>query len=169
MHEGNFTTDKVRAYLTQFGRDKDIIELNESSATVELAAQALHTLPAIICKTMAFSTPSGTVLVMAAGDARIDNQKFRKVFNCKCNMLKPNEVHELTGYPPGGVCGFDNPEGCKKYCDVSMKRFSHVYPACGTASSAIRLTCDELFSLTKSVDWIDICKSWDPELKEPAE
>ncbi|EAY23051.1 YbaK / prolyl-tRNA synthetases associated domain containing protein [Trichomonas vaginalis G3] len=168
-HEGNFTTEKVRNYLKQFGRDNEVIELHESSATVELAAQALKTLPAIICKTLSFQTPSGPVLVMAAGDARIDNQKFRAQFNCKCNMLKSSDVFELTGYPPGGVCGFDNPEPCKKYCDVSLKRFSHVFPACGTASSAIKLTCDELFTLTKSIEWIDVCKAWDPNLKEPSE
>ena len=159
-----FTTEKVRNYLKQFGKDQEVIELSDSSATVELAAQALGTLPAMICKTMAFKGKDGVILIMAAGDSKIDNQKFRGKFNCKCQMIQPKDVLQAVGYPPGGVCGFDNPEGVKKYCDVSLKRFSYIFPACGTANSAIKLTCDELFDLTKSEDWVDICKGWDPNL-----
>lgn len=161
-----YTTEKVRNYLKQFGRDGDVVELGESSATVELAAHALGTKPAMICKTMAFKGKDCTILIMAAGDTKIDNAKFRAKFDLKCKMLQANEVVSLVGYPPGGVCGFDNPEGVKKYCDVSLKRFSHIFPACGTANSCIKLTCDELFSLTKSEEWVDLCKGWDPNLTE---
>ena len=160
-----YTTEKVRNYLKQFGRENDVIELEDSSATVQLAAEALGTLPAMICKTMAFKGKDGTILIMAAGDSKIDNAKFRAKFDIKCKMLQPNEVVSAVGYPPGGVCGFDNPSDVKKYCDISLKRFSYIFPACGTANSAIKLTCDELFTLTKSEEWVDICKGWDPNLK----
>lgn len=156
--------DKVKNYLKKFNRENDIILLSESTATVELAAKALNTLPAVICKTMAFKGNDSIILLMTAGDAKIDNQKFREKFNVKCKMIQSNEVEALVGYPPGGVCGFDNPDNVKKYCDVSLKRFSYIFPACGTANSAIKLSCDELFQLCNSIEWVDICKAWDPKL-----
>lgn len=144
-----------------------MIIFSESSATVELAAKALGSIPAVICKTMAFKgKDQESILVMAAGDAKIDNQKFKEKFNVKCKMIQPKDVEKLIGHPPGGVCGFDNPDNVKKYCDLSLKRFAHVYPACGSPNSGIKLTCDELFMMTKSLEWVDVCKDYDPNLKD---
>lgn len=152
------TTEHVREYLKQFGRDQDVIELDLSSATVDLASQALNLEPGRIAKTMSFKSPEGCIIVVVAGDKKIDNQKFRSEFNIKSKMLRGAEVEELTGYAPGGVCPFANPEHSRKYIDVSVKRFETVYPACGTANSAIELTCDDLFKYAEAEKWVDICK-----------
>jgi len=150
---------KVKEYLKQWNRDKDVLEFNTSSATVELAAEAAGVIPARIAKTISFRDNGGCLLVVTAGDSKIDNGKFKRFFNMKARMLSPDEVLEFTGYAVGGVCPFaiDNPE-VKIYCDISMRRFDTVFPACGTDNSAIELTCAELFTYSKALDWIDVCK-----------
>ena len=152
------STQHVREHLKQFGRDNDVLELELSSATVELAAQALNLAPGRIAKTMSFHSPEGCILVVVAGDRRIDNQKFRQEFGIKSKMLKGDEVEKLTGYAPGGVCPFANPPTAKKYIDVSVKAYETIYPACGTSNSAIELTPDDLFRFAESEKWVDICK-----------
>lgn len=152
------TTERCREYFKQFGRDQDVMELELSSATVELAAVALNLEPGRIAKTMSFKAAEGCIIVVVAGDKRVDNQKFRSEFNLKLKMLHGESVEELTGYAPGGVCPFANPEKAKKYIDISVKRFETVYPACGTANSAIELTCDDLFKYAEAERWVDICK-----------
>ena len=151
--------EKVREYLKQFNREKDIIELEHSSATVQLAAEALGVEPERIAKTLSFKIPEGAILVVAAGDARIDNKKFKSQFGLKAKMLSPEEVIEFTGHAIGGVCPFaiEN-KNVKIYLDDSLKRFETVYPACGSGNSAIKLTLDDLEKLCGAVNWMDVCK-----------
>lgn len=150
--------EKVKAYLKKYNRDKDIIELSQSSATVALAAEALRVDAARIAKTLSFKTPDGAILVVTAGDARINNKKFKEVFALKAKMLSPDEVVEFTGHAIGGVCPFaiEN-TNVKIYLDTSLKRFDTVYPACGSGNSAIELTCEELQELSCAADWVDVC------------
>ena len=152
--------EKVREYLKQFNRENEIIELSQSSATVALAAEALGVEGARIAKTLSFKTADGAILVVAAGDARIDNKKFKTTFGLKAKMLTPEEVIELTGHAIGGVCPFviEN-KGVKVYFDTSLKRFDTVYPACGSGNSAIKLTCNELELLSNCSGWVDVCKT----------
>lgn len=150
--------EKVKEYLRQFKKDKDIKELDASSATVELAAQALNVIPARIAKTLSFKCDNSCILVVTAGDTKIDNKKFKNEFLMKAKMLSPDEVLEFTGHAVGGVCPF----GLKctdilVYCDISMQRFETVFPACGSCNSAIELTCDELFKISNSTKWVDVC------------
>lgn len=152
--------DKVRDYLRQWGRDKDILEFETSSATVELAANALGVDCGRIAKTLSFKTEEGALLVVAAGDARIDNAKFKAQFGQKAKMLTPEEVLQYTGHAVGGVCPFAINEGLPVYSDVSMKRFNTVYPACGSSNSAIELTLEELVEYSSSTCWVDVCKDW---------
>lgn len=155
----NMSIEKVREYLKQFNRENDIIELDQSSATVQLAAKALNVEPERIAKTLSFKTSDGAVLVVTAGDARIDNKKFKSQFGLKAKMLTPEEVIELTGHAIGGVCPFaiENSK-VKIYLDDSLKRFGTVYPACGSGNSAIKLTLPELERLSNSSGWIDVTK-----------
>ena len=141
------TIEAVRIYLKDFGKDNAIIELEESSATVELAAKALGVIPARIAKTLSFKVDDKCVLIVTAGDTKIDNRKFKEIFH--------PDMEEAIG----GVCpfGLKDPE-IKTYCDISMKRFETIFPACGSQNSAIELTCDELFTISKSCKWIDTCK-----------
>jgi prolyl-tRNA editing enzyme YbaK/EbsC (Cys-tRNA(Pro) deacylase) len=155
--------DKVRDYLKQWGRDKDILEFDTSSATVELAAKALGVAPGRIAKTLSFRTEEGALLVVAAGDARIDNAKFKAEFNRKAKMLTPEEVLEFTGHAIGGVCPFALNKGVSVYSDISMKRFATIFPACGSSNSAIELTCEELEEYSSSSHWVDVCKDWQEE------
>lgn len=151
--------ERVREYFKDFGRENDILEFSVSSATVELAAKALNTDGARICKTLSFKTEDGCLLVCAAGDARIDNKKFRQTFGLKAKMLTPDEVVEFTGHKIGGVCPFGIQNDCVKvFCDDSLKRFLTIFPACGSSNSAIELTPEELFEYSKSSGWIDVCK-----------
>jgi prolyl-tRNA editing enzyme YbaK/EbsC (Cys-tRNA(Pro) deacylase) len=152
--------EKVRAYLKQWNMDDRIQEFPVSSATVELAAEALHCEAKRIAKTLSFSLGDGCVLIVAAGDAKIDNAKYKSVFQTKAKMLAPEEVPALVGYAVGGVCPFDVKDSAKIYLDISLKRFQTVFPACGSSNSAIELTMDELEMLSKSTEWIDVCKSW---------
>lgn len=151
---------RVKDYLRAFGREADVQEFSVSSATVELAAKALGTEPARIAKTISlYGEDGGCILIVAAGDVKIDNAKFKTQFGHKAKMLAADEVEQLTGYAPGGVCPFANPEEARVYLDESLKRFDAIYPACGSANSAIRLTCEQLETYSKALGWIDVCKA----------
>ena len=152
--------EKVREYFAQFGIQDRIMEFDVSSATVELAAEAVGTQPERICKTLSFLKPEGgCVLIQAAGDARIDNRKFKDQFHFKAKMLKPDEVIEYTGHAIGGVCAFGiERDDVDVYCDDSLTRFETVFPACGSANSAIEFTLEELEKYSSSKGWIDVCK-----------
>ena len=152
--------DKVREYFRQFGLENKILEFDVSSATVDLAAQAVGVEGARICKTLSFKDKDGgCILIQAAGDARIDNRKFKDKFHLKAKMLTTEEVVEFTGHAIGGVCAFaiENPN-VKVYTDESLKRFDTVFPACGSSNSAIEFTCDELFRYSNAIEWVDVCK-----------
>ena len=150
--------EKAKDYLKQFGKDKNIMEFAQSTATVELAAQALGVIPARIAKTLSFKTENGCILIVTAGDTRIDNKKYKTFFGTKAKMLTPEEVIEHIGHAIGGVCPFGVKEKIDIFCDVSMQRFDTVFPACGSPNSAIELTCDELFNISQAKEWVDICK-----------
>ena len=157
------SVESVKSYLKQWKKDDDVLEFSVSSATVELAAEAVGVIPAKIAKTLSFLLKDGThcVLVTAAGDAKIDNAKYKQQFGCKAKMLTPEEVVTFTGHPVGGVCPFDIQNPCVDiYLDISLKRFDFVYPAAGSPNSAVRMTCDELSACSKAKDWIDVCKGW---------
>lgn len=151
--------EKVKNYLKKFEKDKDVLEFEASSATVELAAAALNTEPARIAKTLSFKAENSAILVVAAGDVKIDNKKFKSFFGFKPRMLSFDDVEKLTGHAVGGVCPFALPEDVKVYTDVSLRRFDTVFPACGSSNSAIELTCDDLFRISQSEGWVDVCKS----------
>ena len=150
----------VREFFKQHGIDDRIREFDVSSATVELAAQALDCEPARIAKTLSFLSEDGCILIVAAGDAKVDNAKFKAQFGMKAKMLTPDQVLELCGHAVGGVCPFAVKETAKVYTDISLKRFDTGYPACGSSNSAIPLNCDELFEYSQSLGWIDVCKAW---------
>lgn len=150
--------ERVKAFWAQYGREGDVLEFPVSSATVELAAQALHCEPALIAKTLSFMGPDGPLLIVMAGDKRLDNKKFKVNFHCKAKMLKGEEVEQLTGHAIGGVCPFAINEGVTVYLDDTLKRFSFVYPACGSANSAIKLTPDELLEYSHAQGFIDIAQ-----------
>ena len=150
----------ARKHLEKYGVADRIREFDVSSATVELAAIAVGVEGARICKTLSFKDEGGgCILIQTAGDSKIDNSKFKKFFGFKAKMLPFDEVKELTGHEPGGVCAFGvDKSRARVYCDVSMKRFSTVFPACGSDNSAIELTCDELFRVSEALEWIDVSK-----------
>ncbi len=160
--------EKVRSYLSQFAADKRIIEFNTSSATVELAAQAAGCEPARIAKTLSFKlNDNSVILIVAAGDAKVDNAKYKHYFGCKAKMLSADEVEPLIGHAIGGVCPFAVNSDVKIYLDVSLKRFQTFFPACGSHNSAIELTPNELESFSSNfIEWVDLCKSWQESLKE---
>lgn len=155
--------EKVRAYFRTLGREQDILEFPVSSATVELAAQAVGVIPARIAKTLSFLVEDRCVLIVAAGDAKIDNPKYKAMFHTKAKMLTPQQAQEMTGHAVGGVCPFANPEGVQTYLDVSLRRFDTVFPAAGSSNSAVELTCDELAEYSHSLGWIDVCRGWQAE------
>ena len=150
--------EKGRAYFRQFGMEDRVREFTVPSATAELAALALGVEGARIAKTLSFKRDDGCILILAAGDARIDNHKFKEKFHMKAKMLTPDEVLSLVGHPVGGVCPFGINEGIDVYLDDSLKRFETVFPAVGSPSSAIELNLDELFKYSNAVEWIDVCK-----------
>ncbi len=153
--------EKVRAFFREKGREGDILEFDVSSATVELAAEAVGVIPARIAKTLSFSVNGGCVLVVAAGDVKIDNTKFKAQFHCKAKMLTADEVIHFTGHAVGGVCPFGvTNTDVEAYLDLSLRRFDTVYPAAGSASSAIKLTCAELEAYSACAGWVDVCKGW---------
>ena len=152
--------EAVRDFFSKFGMADRIRELEESSATVELAAQALGCEPGRIAKTLSFSVNGRPILIVAAGDAKIDNAKYKTQFGVKARMLTPDEVETLVGHAVGGVCPFGVNEGVTVYLDASLKRFQTVYPACGSGNSAIELTIPELEQYSGFVSWLDVCKNW---------
>lgn len=147
-----------RAYFRQFGMEDRVQEFTVSSATVDLAAKALGVEGARIAKTLSFKTADGCMLILAAGDARIDNHKFKEKFHMKAKMLSADEVLELVGHPVGGVCPFGINEGIDVYLDESLKRFTTVFPAVGSGNSAIELTLDELYRVANARAWVDVCR-----------
>ena len=152
--------ETVRAYFKTCGREGDVLEFPVSSATVELAAQALGVIPARIAKTLSFLVEDRCILILAAGDAKIDNKKYKAQFHTKAKMRLAGQVEPLTGHAVGGVCPFANPEGTTAYLDVSLKRFDTVFPAAGSPNSAIELSCAELEAFSHSAGWVDVCKDW---------
>lgn len=153
--------EKVKAYFNQYGMEDKVLEFTESSATVELAAKALQCEPKRIAKTLSFHVGEQVTLVVTAGDAKIDNRKYKEYFGVKAKMLSFDEAEPLIGHAVGGVCPFAVNDGVEIYLDVSLKRFDTVYPACGSANSAIKLTIPELETYSKLAAWVDVCKSWD--------
>ena len=152
--------EAVKKFFAKYGMADRIRELAESSATVELAAQALCCEPGRIAKTLSFSVNGRPVLIVAAGDAKIDNAKYKAHFGVKARMLTPDEVETLIGHAVGGVCPFAVNEGVSVYLDASLKRFQTIFPACGSGNSAIELTIPELEQYSGFVSWIDVCKNW---------
>ncbi len=155
----------VRAYLMPYGVASRIRELDESSATVELAAAALGVDGARIAKTLSYQVEETPILVVAAGDAKIDNRRYKDYFHAKAKMLTAEEVKERIGHAVGGVCPFALPVDVKTYLDVSLRRFATVFPAAGSASSAIELSCEELERCCGAgfTAWVDVCKGWREE------
>lgn len=152
--------EKVREYFERLGIEERIMEFETSSATVELAAQAVGTQPERICKTLSFLKPEGgCILIQAAGDARVNNRKFKDQFGFKAKMLSPEQVVEYTGHAIGGVCAFGiERDDVDVYCDESMRRFETIFPACGSSNSAAEFTPEELEKYSKAIGWIDVCK-----------
>ena len=150
--------ERARAHLAKYGLEDRIRELTVSSATVALAAEALGCEPARIAKTLSFENGEGAILVIAAGDARIDNAKFKHRFGMKAHMLSAERVEPLIGHGVGGVCPFGIHEGIPVYLDESLKRFDIVYPAAGTAASAVMLTLSELERASEADGWVDVAK-----------
>ncbi len=153
--------EKVRAYFKKYGIENRVLEFDVSSATVELAAQALNCLPQRIAKTLSFAAADGPILIVAAGDARIDNRKYKDCFGLKAKMLTAAEVEQFTGHAVGGVCPFAVGDRVKVYLDCSLKRFATVFPACGSSNSAIELTVAELEQYAGCVGWVNVCKDWE--------
>ncbi len=152
--------EKVKAYFKQHGMEDRVQEFEVSSATVELAAEALHCEPCRIAKTLSFMVNEHPVLIVAAGDAKIDNPKYKAQFGTKAKMLTPDEVQTMIGHAVGGVCPFAVDPGVAVYLDISLKRFQTVFPACGSSHSAIELTIEELETYSGYTAWIDVCKGW---------
>ncbi len=152
--------DKVKEYFKQYNMEDKIQEFEVSSATVELAAKALNCEPCRIAKTLSFMVKDTPVLIVTAGDVKIDNHKFKAQFKAKAKMFRYDEVEEMIGHSIGGVCPFAVKENVKVYLDNSLKRFNTVFPACGSSNSAIELTVDELEKYSNSISWIDVCKSY---------
>lgn len=150
--------EKAKNYLKQFDADTRIIEFNVSSATVELAAQALGCEPERIAKSLSFYFEDSAILIVAAGDAKVDNQKFKAEFQTKPKMLKYDDVEPMIGHAVGGVCPYGINDGVKVYLDESLKRFETVYPAAGSSNSAIELSLHELEIFSKPEKWVDVCK-----------
>jgi len=155
--------EKVRAHFRTLGIEDRILEFNESSATVELAAHAVGTEPARIAKSLSFLIHEEAILIIAAGDTKIDNRRYKDRFKAKAAMLTPEQVKSLIGHEIGGVCPFAINEGVRVYLDESLKRFETVYPACGSSNSAIELTIPELEELSGYEEWVDVCKGWREE------
>ena len=155
------SVEKVKEYFRAKGIEERILEFDVSSATVELAAKALHCESKRIAKTLSFHVGDRIVLIVTAGDAKIDNQKYKAQFGAKARMLSYEEAEPLTGYPVGGVCPFAVNAGVDIYLDESLRRFRTVFPACGSSNSAIELTIEELEEHSNSLGWVDVCKGWE--------
>jgi len=151
--------EHVRAHLREWNREGDILEYAASSATVELAAKALQVEEARIAKSLSFKKGDQAILIVTAGDVRVDNKKYKGLFGCKAKMMQPDEVREYIGHEIGGVCPFGIRGNVEIYLDTSLKRFTTVFPACGSPNSAIELRCSELEEISGAIGWIDISKS----------
>ena len=151
---------RAREHLTRFGVEERVQEFNVSSATVPLAAQALSVLPARIAKTLSFIVGERVVLIVVAGDARIDNAAYKAFFHTKARMVPPEEAGDRIGHEIGGICPFGIQSGVEVFLDVSLQRFDTVFPAAGSDSSAIELSCAELFDISAARQWIDVCRDW---------
>ena len=151
--------EEAKAYLDERGYGERVRVFDVSSATVELAALAVGTEPERIAKSLTFLVEDRPVMILAAGDVKIDNGKYKGYFHKKARMLTREEVHEMIGHDVGGVCPFGIKDGVDVYLDVSLKRFDKVYPACGSANSAVELTPEELETLSGGREWIDVCRS----------
>lgn len=152
--------ESALAHLKRYGFEDRVKLFDVSSATVELAAQAVGCIPAMIAKTLSFDVNGDVVLILAAGDAKVDNPKYKAFFGAKAKMLTYEEAEERIGHAVGGVCPFGVKEGVKVCLDISLKRFEKIYPACGTSNSAVELTPDELERCAEPVAWADLCKNW---------
>ncbi|MDD2493786.1 MAG: YbaK/EbsC family protein [Tissierellia bacterium] len=150
--------EKVRNYLKKFNKDNSILEMEQSTATVQLAALALDTEEARIAKSLSFYDDDSAMIVVVAGDAKIDNKKFKQEFGFKAKMLTPEDAVKFTGHAVGGVCPFALPDNVKVFLDNSMKRFKTMFPACGSSNSAIELTLEELDKISNNKRWVDVCK-----------
>lgn len=153
--------EKVRAYFEKFGMADRILEFDVSSATVELAAKALNCEPCRIAKSLSFMLEDKPILIVTAGDAKVDNAKYKAKFGKKAKMLTADEVEALIGHAVGGVCPFALNGGVTVYLDVSLKRFETVFPACGSSNSAIELTMEEMEKYSGYTEWVDVCKAWE--------
>ncbi len=155
--------EKVKAYFASADLAERVQEFDVSSATVALAAEALHCEPARIAKTLSFVSGEGALLIVAAGDAKVDNPKFKARFGIKAKMLTPEDAVRLVGHAVGGVCPFAVNAGVPVYLDESLRRFATVFPACGSSNSAIELTIPELEEHSRFDGWVDVCKAWQTE------
>lgn len=156
--------EKVREYFKGFGIDDRIREFEVSSATVELAAVAVGVEGARIAKSLSFKVDGEPVIIVVAGDAKIDNSRYKQQFHSKAKMLTFEEAHDLIGHDVGGVCSFALPENVKTYLDVSLRRFETIFPAAGSSNSAIEMTCEELERYSSNfTQWVDVCKAWREE------
>lgn len=158
IKEGVMNFDVINNYLISCGYGDRVMQFDVSSATVELAAKAVGCEPARIAKTISFITKEGAVLIVAAGDVKVDNGKFKAQFVQKARMIPYEQVEELTGFKPGGVCPFCAKDGVRVYLDQSLKRFDVVFPAAGSSNSAVKLSIEELFALSKALGWVDVTK-----------
>ena len=154
------SVERVKEYFRGKGIEERILEFDVSSATVELAAKALRCEGKRIAKTLSFHVGDRVILIVTAGDAKIDNQKYKSQFGAKARMLSCDEAELLTGHPVGGVCPFAVNDGVDVYLDQSLRRFETVFPACGSSNSAIELTAEELEEHSDSLGWVDVCKGW---------
>ena len=160
--------EKVKAFFAAHGMQDRVLEFDVSSATVDLAAKALGCEPCRIAKTLSFMVGGSPILIVTAGDAKIDNPKYKAQIGAKAKMLTPDEAVELVGHAVGGVCPFAVKDGVIVYLDVSLRRFDTVFPACGSGSSAIELTIGELEQYSSFRAWIDVCKGWNSDAADPA-
>ena len=152
--------ERVRSFFSDFAMENRILEFPVSSATVDLAAQALSTEPCRIAKTLSFSVSGKPILIVCAGDAKIDNAKYKSYFSAKAKMLTPEEAVSMIGHAVGGVCPFAVKDGVTIYLDESLKRFETVFPACGSSNSAIELTIPEMERYSGFSAWVDVTKGW---------
>lgn len=152
--------EKVRNFFKGYGIEERVLEFEVSSATVQLAAEALGCEPCRIAKSLSFMVGDKPILVVCAGDAKVDNQKYKAHFGVKAKMLTFDEVEALIGHAVGGVCPFAINENVSVYLDISLKRFETVFPACGSSNSAIELTMPELEKYSSYIEWVDVCKDW---------
>ncbi|MBR2902614.1 MAG: YbaK/EbsC family protein [Clostridia bacterium] len=150
--------DRAREHLAKYGLDSKIIEFDVSSATVQLAAEAIGCEPCRIAKSLSFLVGETPILVVAAGDAKVDNPKYKAQFSTKAKMMTPEQAIELIGHAVGGVCPFGVNEDVQVYLDESLRRFDCVYPACGSSNSAIPLSLEELEKSSNYIAWVDVCK-----------